>query len=382
VTASTELGDPTRPHEGAGQALEQYRAEAPQLALRSAFMSDDEIARAWRVAQAYAQSGMYQGADNEALTATQAFAKILLGHEMGIDPGLAMSSIHIVRGRAQLGGALLGSFIKESPNHDYKILEHDNSHAKVEFAWRSKRNEGEWESDTVEFSVEDARRAQIFKARGMWETWPENMCIWRCLSNGIKFFMPELLKGLPVYSEADSFEERRVDQGDGDGRSPGWKGMSQKQITTAEAMIKRAKKLEHANLSDVGTVQMQLGMKTPNDIDAWLRQANKELDEIEPPDADVVEEHEPERPIDNGGVTTLELGGEQFEFGNTADPYASIIEALNEGPDSLNALALDYLAISEGLETETPGSSVADYWARLGEALHAEAELQSNGSSQ
>ncbi len=59
-----------------------------------------------------------------------------------------------------------------------------------------------------EFSIEDARRAQLVKtdkAKSGWMAYPKNMLFWRCISNAVKMHAPDLLGGMPVYTEADPF---------------------------------------------------------------------------------------------------------------------------------------------------------------------------------
>lgn len=279
------IGDPTVDDpEGVSKAL-AHRDVQPALTIiqQSSLLDDKGIGEAYRLAKSLAQSGMYKGVEDEALTATQAFAKILIGRDLGISPTRALAAIDIVRGNAQLRGVLLASFIRESENYDYEILEHDDEHAKVEF-WGISKRTGDWKVlGTTTFSVQQAKDKGIYSAKKPWGTWPENMCIWRCLSNGIKFWMPDLLKGMPVYSEADSFEDRRsemgsgVGGGNGTGEGPGWQGLDAKQIRLVEALIERAERLGHMGFQRE-SVQVRLGLKTPAEVDAYIKEGTFILD--------------------------------------------------------------------------------------------------------
>jgi hypothetical protein len=281
------IGDPTIDDpDGVSKALAHRDVQtALTVVQQSSLLDDEEIGKAFRLAKSLAQSGLYKGANDEALTATQAFAKILIGRDLGISPTRALASIDIVKGQAQLRGVLLAAFIRESDHYDYEILEHDEEHATVEFFGISKRT-GEWKSlGTTTFTVAQAKAKNLWKAKGQWDNWPENMCIWRCISNGVKFWMGDLLKGIPVYTEADSFDTHGRDTGVGDGTGsgdgPGWQGMDAKQISLVEALIERAKRLGHMGIANKESVQVRLGLKTPPEIEAYIKEGTAILDGME-----------------------------------------------------------------------------------------------------
>lgn len=319
ITAEKEtgvIGDPTiLDPEGTTKALAHRDAQpALMIVQQSSLLDDDEIGRAFRLAKSLAQSGMYKGLDDEALTATQAFAKILIGRDLGISPTRALAAIDIVRGNAQLRGVLLAAFIRESDHYDYEILEHDEEHAKIEFFGISKRT-GEWTSlGTTSFSVAQAKEKGLWSAKKPWGTWPENMCIWRCISNGVKFWMGDLLKGIPVYTEADSFDDNSrqvgISTGVGSGDGPGWQGLDAKQISLVKVLMARAKILGHAGIADLPSTQVKLGLKTPPEVEAYIKEGNRILDIIQAEKAKVVdgvatEIKDDDKPADIEATATL-----------------------------------------------------------------------------
>lgn len=245
-------------------------------------MSDDEISRVWRLSKALAASGMFKDVSQ----AAQAFGRILLGRDLGLSPTQALMSIDVVRGNVQLRGTLLLAFVRKHPDYDYRVTEHTDEAATV-VIYRHGEEEG-----VARFTIEDAKRAGLVKDASAWQHHPGNMCLWRAASNAVKFFAPDLLGGIPVYTEADSFEEpKAIGDGEGSGEAPSWpEDMDPALVILVEGTIARAKKLGHAGLADEATVRMRLAGQPESVVTAWLAEADEELTALEPVDADVVED--------------------------------------------------------------------------------------------
>jgi hypothetical protein len=266
--------------------------ESTDLELRrmsdSAAMTDDELSRTIRIAQDLAKSAMFKAEPGKSVTPHQAFAKILIGRDLGISPTQALMGIDIVKGNIQLRGVLLASFVRKSPDYDYRVLEHDETHCKIEFtrcpAYRPLTAADQWEVVGVsEFSMEDAQKAGLVKDGSAWKAHPRNMVLWRAMSNGVKWYCPDLLGGIPVYTEADSFEgtATEISTGSGDGSEPGWGDMSEENVAAVEAIIGRAQALGHAGLSDRATAQMTLSGQPDSVVLMWCERTGRELDEFE-----------------------------------------------------------------------------------------------------
>jgi hypothetical protein len=150
------------------------------------------------------------------------------------------------------------------------------------------------------FTIEDARKMGLVKPDkpdSAWRQIPAVMVVWRALAQAVRFYAPDLLGGIPVYTEADSLPEiPRVADGEGDGSEPGWVGVSAPQVKALEAMIESAREKGHAGLSDRATLQMRIAGQTPAFVDKQLAVWGEELAKFESvPDADVVEpEADPE----------------------------------------------------------------------------------------
>lgn len=257
-------------------------------------LSDDELRLTWRAASALATSGIFKDATKGSVEV--AFAKVMIGRDLGISPTQALMTIDLVQGSIQLRGVLLASFIRRSATYEYQILESDHAHARVRMigfptADREDglvRFRGQWWEALGEetFTVEDAKTAGLFKPGGNWQKYPKNMCVWRSLSNLVKFYAPELLGGVPVYVEGEVIPAAALGDGAGDGQPQGID-----LGPDVEAVLARAADLGHAALTDRATIEMLLGDQPPAKVVEWVRAANRELDAL-PQDAEVVEAQE------------------------------------------------------------------------------------------
>lgn len=135
----------------------------------------------------FAESGMFENVKSQA----QAVVRILAGQEIGIPPFAAISGIHIIKGKPSMGAGLMASRVKGSGKYDYKVKEHTEKICVIEFFQKYEK----WESIGVSsFSIEDAKKAQTQNL----DKFPRNMLFARAISNGIKWYTPDIFAG-PVY---------------------------------------------------------------------------------------------------------------------------------------------------------------------------------------
>jgi hypothetical protein len=150
------------------------------------------------MAKTFAESGMF--ADAKAMG--QAFVKIQAGQEIGIPPFAAMSGIHIIQGKPTIGAGLIASAIKGSGKYDYKVIEMTEKNCSIDF-YQGKEMIG-----NSSFSIEDAKKALTKNI----DKFPKNMLFARAISNGVKWFTPDVFSG-PVYTpeEIGCIEEQAQD---------------------------------------------------------------------------------------------------------------------------------------------------------------------------
>lgn len=144
----------------------------------------DDLAR---LGNMLAQSGYF----TDAREAAQAGVKVLAGLEMGIGAFAAMSGIHIIEGKPSVGAGLMAAAVKRHPKYDYRVKRHDAEACVVTFY-----EDGEVVGESS-FTIEDAKQAGVaFKSRQGYPTpWaknPRNMLFARALSNGVRWYCPDV----------------------------------------------------------------------------------------------------------------------------------------------------------------------------------------------
>jgi hypothetical protein len=237
------------------------RQQGPSLDLMG-----DGFERVERMATGLAKSGMFKDTN-----AGQALAKILIGADMGLTPTQALMTIDLVRGNVQIRGKRLLAWVRQSENYDYDVIERSPERGTIRFFEKSKRTASGGRASRTSRSRSRRRRAKdLVKPNGGWDKWPENMCLWRCASIGVNLFAPDLVGGVPVYTEADEFVEStavEIASGEGDGSEPGWDGLSEEQVAEVEAFLAVSETFGHP--LDRASVQVALNGR-PEAVEAWL----------------------------------------------------------------------------------------------------------------
>jgi hypothetical protein len=137
------------------------------------------------ISKAFYESGMF----TDIKSAAQAMVKISAGAEMGIPPFAAMSGIHIIQGKPTIGAGLMAANVKASNKYDYKVVEQSEKVCSIDF-YKGKELLG-----NSTFTYEDAKKAGTKNL----DKFPKNMLFARAMSNGVKWFCPDVFSG-PVYT--------------------------------------------------------------------------------------------------------------------------------------------------------------------------------------
>lgn len=138
-----------------------------------------------QMAKLFAESGMFSDAKQMA----QAFVKVQAGKEMGIGAFASMTGINIILGKPTLGAGLMASCVKGSGKYDYKVKEMNDKLCSVDF-FQNYNNGMEFIGNST-FTIEDAKK-QCTKNL---DKFPKNMLFARAISNGVKFFCPDVFNG-------------------------------------------------------------------------------------------------------------------------------------------------------------------------------------------
>jgi hypothetical protein len=149
--------------------------------IKAAQLPFSEISQLGKV---FAASGLFTDVKSEA----QAVVRILAGQEIGIPAFAAISGIFIIQGKPTIGAGLMASRVKASGKYDYKVIDHSEKACSIDFY------QGKEKIGNSNFTIEDAKKAGTKNL----DKFPKNMLFARALSNGVKWFTPDIFAG-PVY---------------------------------------------------------------------------------------------------------------------------------------------------------------------------------------
>lgn len=292
--------------EAAGTALEARRDEAALTAPNLA-MSDHELNRCFRIARALASSNMFK----DARQAEQAFAKILIGRDLGLSPTEAMTNIHIIEGKPELSANLHAAKVKQAPGYDYKVARLDAEAAVIEFYANPDETVPRHVQENLigvsEFSIEDAKTAKLEQktgpnaSEGTFKRYPRNMLFARAMTNGVAWYCPEVMGSLRVYAVGEVAEmEGEQSQAEAAGAYD-WSVIEDADVQERlRGAVETANELEPNSWPPAKCEMTFTGRPAAHlsQIAGQIEARNAELirakSEAEPPDAEVVEEGEGE----------------------------------------------------------------------------------------
>lgn len=152
-----------------------------------------------QLGEVLAKSGFF----TDSREAAQCVTKILAGREMGIGPIAAMTGIYIVKGRVTLSANLMAAQIKRSGRYDYRVTQLDEMGCSITFFDQGER------IGISTFTMKEAKAGKLdqdwdkdsksWKPKATWQNFPRNMLFARAISNGAKWFCPDVFSG-PVYT--------------------------------------------------------------------------------------------------------------------------------------------------------------------------------------
>lgn len=139
-----------------------------------------------KVAGAMVKSGYFQ----DAKEVSQAIVKILAGAEMGIGAFQSMQSIYIIQGRPSMSANLMAAKVKSSRRYNYRIIRLDDTECDLLFFEDGK------EAGHSVFTLKDAQKAGTKNL----DKYPRNMLFSRAMSNGVRWYCPDVLGAAAVYT--------------------------------------------------------------------------------------------------------------------------------------------------------------------------------------
>jgi len=147
-----------------------------------------------------AKSGYF----TDARDAAQCVVKVLAGRELGFGPVASMTGVYIVKGKVSLSANLMAAAVRRSGRYTFKVNVLTPTACEIEFF---EIIGGKRESLGVSaFTLADAQKAGTQNL----DKFPRNMLYARAMSNGVKWFTPDVTGG-PVYTPEEMGERVNED---------------------------------------------------------------------------------------------------------------------------------------------------------------------------
>ncbi len=168
-----------------------------------------------------AESGFF----SDAKDAGKAVVKVLAGQELGIGPIASMVGINIIKGKVSPGASIIAAVIKRSGKYNYLVRKLTGDECTIEYFERGES------IGSSSFTAEDARKA----GTGNMAKFPRNMLFARAMSNGAKWYCPDLFGG-PIYEPGElgasvDYETGAIID------APKWKEIPEEPTPTLEPII-------------------------------------------------------------------------------------------------------------------------------------------------
>jgi len=142
------------------------------------------------VAKAMVSSGYF----TDSTKISQAIVKIMAGREIGLGRLSSMNGIHIIQGKPAFGANIMAGKVKSSGRYNYRVTEMTDAVCTIEFM---EYLNGNWiTTGTSSFSIADAKKAGTKNL----DKFPRNMLFARAMSNGVRWYCPDVMNGSVVYT--------------------------------------------------------------------------------------------------------------------------------------------------------------------------------------
>ena len=285
-----------------------------------------------------AQSGYFTDARQTA----QAAVKVMAGEELGLGPIASMTQIHIVQGRVTLSAHLLAALVRRSGRYGYRVRTMEPEACVIDFT------EAGEPIGTSSFTRADAEAAGLWGKAGPWRQHPRNMLYARAMSNGVKWYAPDLTTGA-VYT-LDELESGDADEPDRvaaivEARTVSWRDRAQELLDTAGDAEAFKARMQDAGITSQMLVDRDV-YDTALDIAKDVRDTTREPEPEDPApasDAHLISQAQRTRlhVIKNGAqwtddayrVLLRDLAGVDSSLMLTRDHYEAVCQALEAGPD-------------------------------------------------
>ena len=143
-----------------------------------------------RAARAMAASGYFQ----DARQVSQCVVKILAAREIGLGSFAGVTGVHVIKGKPTFSANIMANKVKSSGRYNYRVTELSERACSIEYF---EMFDGKWQSIGVStFNIDDAKKAGTQNM----DKFPRNMLFARAMSNGVRWYCPDVMNGNVVYT--------------------------------------------------------------------------------------------------------------------------------------------------------------------------------------
>lgn len=169
------------------------------IAVRSTLLTPRNLTEAMEYAKLIASSAIipksYQGKPSDIIVAVQ------MGAELGLQPIQALQSIVVINGKPSVYGDSAIALVQAHQSFE-NIKEWFDEKTNTAFCSVKRKNQSE---HTVSFSVEDAKKAELWGKSGPWSQYPKRMMQMRARGFALRDKFADALKGLITIEEAQDY---------------------------------------------------------------------------------------------------------------------------------------------------------------------------------
>jgi len=156
-----------------------------------------------QLATIFVQSGFFSDTQSQA----QALVKMIAGAEIGFGPMASMQGVDIIKGQTSMGAGLVAAAIQRSGKYTYRVVENTNDGCTIDFFEHLGGGDRE-KIGTSSFTTEDAKAAGLL-GNTMYAKYPRNMLFSRALTNGARWYCPEVFSG-SIYTPDELGEDPHI----------------------------------------------------------------------------------------------------------------------------------------------------------------------------
>lgn len=133
------------------------------------------------------------------------FSIALYARELGLPPMQCLfGGMHNIQGKIELSARLMNSMIRKA-GHRIEITESSDTRCTLKGIRKDTQ-----EASTISFSIDDAKRAGIYREGSGWTKWPSDMLFARALSRLARRLFPDIIG--TAYVEGELSEDSNKDQ--------------------------------------------------------------------------------------------------------------------------------------------------------------------------